>query len=111
MARYKEAIDPGPTSTRLTNIDRPGRAEATAQKEHEQIYPRPGWVEHDAEEIWRRTQDVITEAMQQRGLRAGDTAAIGIANQPETTVVRNRKTGNPVANALVRQHTPPSDYV
>src|SRR5256884_8988247 len=111
MARYKEAIDPGPTSTRLTNIDRPGRAEATAQKEHEQIYPQPGWVEHDAEEIWRRTQDVITEAMQQRGLRAVDIAAIGIANQRETTVVWNKNSGKPVANALVWQDTRVADYV
>ena len=77
VASYIGAIDQGTTSTRFTVFDRSGRAVATAQKEHEQIYPQPGWVEHDAEEIWRRTQDVITEAMQQRGLRAGDMAAIG----------------------------------
>ena len=111
MASYIGAIDQGTTSTRFTVFDRSGRAAATAQKEHEQIYPQPGWVEHDAEEIWRRTQDVITEAMQQRGLRATDVAAIGIANQRETTVVWNRKTGKPVANALVWQDTRVSDYV
>ena len=110
MPSYIGAIDQGTTSTRFTVFDRSGRAVATAQKEHEQIYPQPEWVEHDAEEIWRRTQDVITEAMQQRGLRAGDIAAIGIANQRETTVVWNRKTGKPIANALVWQDTRVSDY-
>jgi glycerol kinase len=108
---YIGAIDQGTTSTRFTVFDRSGRAVATAQKEHEQIYPQPGWVEHDPEEIWRRTQDVITEAMQQRGLRASDIAAIGIANQRETTIVWDRKTGKPVANALVWQDTRVSDYV
>src|SRR6266576_295580 len=111
VASYIGAIDQGTTSTRFTIFDRSGRAVATAQKEHEQIYPQPGWVEHDAEEIGRRTQDVITEAMQQRGLRATDIAAIGTANQRETTVVWNRKTGKPVANALVWQDTRVSDYV
>src|SRR6476620_10290884 len=111
VASYVGAIDQGTSSTRFTVFDRSGRAVATAQKEHEQIYPQPGWVEHDAEEIWRRTQDVITEAMQQRGLQARDIAAIGIANQRETTVVWNRKTGKPVANALVWQDTRVADYV
>jgi glycerol kinase len=111
VASYIGAIDQGTTSTRFTVCDRSGRTVATAQREHEQIYPQPGWVEHDAEEIWRRTQDVITEAMQQRGLRANDIAAIGIANQRETTIVWNRKTGKPVANALVWQDTRVSDYV
>ena len=111
MASYIGAIDQGTTSTRFTIFDRSGRAVATAQKEHQQIYPQPGWVEHDAEEIWRRTQDVITEAMQQRDLRASDIAAIGIANQRETTVVWNKNTGKPVANALVWQDTRVSDYV
>ena len=81
MASYIGAIDQGTTSTRFTVFDRSGRAVATAQKEHEQIYPQPGWVEHDAEEIWRRTQDVIAEAMQQRGLRANDIGAIGYATE------------------------------
>jgi glycerol kinase len=111
VASYIGAIDQGTTSTRFTVFDRSGRAVATAQKEHEQIFPQPGWVEHDAEEIWRRTEDVITEAMQERGLRSGDIVAIGVANQRETTVVWNRKTGKPVANALVWQDTRVSDYV
>src|SRR5205807_10407132 len=76
-----------------------------AQKEHEQIYPKPGWVEHNPEEIWRRTQEVIGEAMQKQSLRPADLAAIGITNQRETTVVWSRKTGKPLANALVWQDT------
>src|SRR5947199_80375 len=111
MADYIGAIDQGTTSTRFIVFDRAGQIVRSAQKEHEQIYPQPGWVEHDAEEIWRRTQDVITEAMQQRGLRATDIAAIGTANQRETTVVWNKNTGKPVANALVWQDTRVSDYV
>src|SRR5207248_8982652 len=90
-------------------FDRSGRIVASAQKEHEQIYPRPGWVEHDAEEIWRRTLQVIEEAMAERALRAKDFAAIGITNQRETTVLWDRKTGKPVANALVWQDTRTAD--
>jgi glycerol kinase len=78
---------------------------SSAQREHEQIYPKPGWVEHDPEEIWRRTQEVIQEAMGARGLRPEDLAAIGITNQRETTVVWHRKTGKPVYNAIVWQDT------
>src|ERR1700676_2066780 len=81
------------------------------QKEHEQIYPRAGWVEHDPEEIWRRTQEVIVEAMQLRGFRPRDLAAIGITNQRETTVVWNRKTAKPVHHALVWQDTRVDDAV
>jgi glycerol kinase len=102
---YIAAIDQGTTSSRFIVFDKSGRIVSVAQKEHEQIYPRAGWVEHDAEEIWRRTQEVIAEAMQQRGLRPKDLAAIGITNQRETTVVWNRKTGRPVHNALVWQDT------
>ncbi|HEX3093511.1 MAG TPA: glycerol kinase GlpK, partial [Candidatus Angelobacter sp.] len=68
-----------------------------------QIYPQPGWVEHDAEEIWRRTEEVIAEAMEQAGLKAADLAAVGITNQRETTLLWNRKTGKPLANAIVWQ--------
>src|SRR5689334_12503775 len=103
MPDYIGAIDQGTTSTRFIVFDRGGRLVASAQKEHEQIYPRPGWVEHDPNEIWRRTADVIGEAMSQRGLRPADLAAIGITNQRETTVVWDRKTGTPVSNALVWQ--------
>src|ERR1700730_17381265 len=111
MASYIGAIDQGTTSTRFIVFDHSGRIVSTAQKEHRQIYPQPGWVEHDAEEIWQRTGEVITTAMQQAGLRPEDLAAIGITNQRETTIVWNRKTGKPVSNALVWQDTRVADYV
>jgi len=109
MASYVGAIDQGTTSTRFIVFDQSGGIVATAQKEHQQIYPQPGWVEHDAEEIWQRTVEVITTAM--HGLRPEDLAAIGITNQRETTVVWNRKTGKPVRNAIVWQDTRVADYV
>src|SRR5205814_9130569 len=86
-------------------FDRSARIAAVAQKEHEQIFPKPGWVEHDALEILRRTEEVIRDALEQRGLRASDLAAIGITNQRETTVLWERQTGKPVANAIVWQDT------
>jgi glycerol kinase len=105
------AIDQGTTSTRFIVFDRSGRVKAVAQKEHEQIYPKPGWVEHNAEEIWQHTREVIAEGMAKGGLQPQDLSAIGITNQRETTVVWNRKTGEPVANALVWQDTRVADYV
>ena len=105
MSQYIGAIDQGTTSTRFIVFDRAGKTVASAQKEHRQVYPQPGWVEHDAEEIWQRTQEVIAEAMDRAGLKAADLAAIGITNQRETTVVWNRKTGKPLANAIVWQDT------
>jgi glycerol kinase len=111
LANYIGAIDQGTTSTRFIVFDRSGRTVAVSQKEHEQIYPQPGWVEHNAEEIWQRTREVIAEAMAKGGLRPRDLAAIGITNQRETTVVWNRKTGKPIANALVWQDTRVADYV
>jgi len=102
---YIGAIDQGTTSTRFMVFDKSARIVAVAQKEHQQIFPRPGWVEHDALEILRRTQEVIGEALQQRGLQASDLAAIGITNQRETTVVWERKTGQPISNAMVWQDT------
>jgi glycerol kinase len=111
VSSYIAAIDQGTTSSRFIVFDKSGRIVSIAQKEHEQIYPRAGWVEHDPEEIWRRTQEVIVEAMQQRGLRPKDLAAIGITNQRETTVVWNRKTSKPVYNALVWQDTRVEDAV
>src|SRR5580698_5940691 len=111
MSNYIGAIDQGTTSTRFIIFDRSGRIVSVAQKEHEQIFPQPGWVEHDASEIWRRTQEVIGEAMQQRGLKPSDLAAIGITNQRETTVVWDRKTGHPVYNTLVWQDTRVRNYV
>ena len=109
MARYIGAIDQGTTSTRFIVFDPSGRIVSTAQQEHRQIYPQPGWVEHDPEEIWQRTREVITTAMS--GLRPEDLAAIGITNQRETTVVWDRKTGKPVANAIVWQDMRVADYV
>ncbi|HJT69403.1 MAG TPA: glycerol kinase GlpK [Terriglobales bacterium] len=105
MADYIGAIDQGTTSTRFIIFDRSGAIVSTAQEEHEQIYPQPGWVEHDPEEIWQRTQSVLARAMQSAKLQPSDLAAIGITNQRETTVVWNRKTGKPVYNALVWQDT------
>ncbi len=111
MADFIGAIDQGTTSTRFLVFDRAGRIVASAQKEHQQIYPQPGWVEHDPEEIWFRTQAVIAEAMEQGGLKPGDLAALGITNQRETTVLWNRQTGKPLANALVWQDTRVADYI
>src|SRR5215472_10121830 len=111
MSNYIGAIDQGTTSTRFIIFDRSGRIVSVAQKEHEQIFPQPGWVEHDPHEIWRRTMDVIEEAMRERSLHASDMAAIGITNQRETTVVWDRHTGRPVHNALVWQDTRVDSYV
>jgi glycerol kinase len=103
MPEYIAAIDQGTTSTRFIVFDAAGRTVACAQKEHGQIYPQPGWVEHDAEEIWQRTEAVMAEAMAQAGLKAADLAAVGITNQRETTLLWNKKTGKPLANAIVWQ--------
>jgi glycerol kinase len=108
---YLGAIDQGTTSTRFMVFDRSGRIVSVAQNEHEQIFPRPGWVEHDPDEIWRRTREVIDAAMQAQGLLPADLAAIGITNQRETTIVWNSKTGRPVHNALVWQDTRVHDAV
>ena len=111
VVQYIGAIDQGTTSTRFIVFNRSGQTVAVSQKEHQQIYPKPGWVEHNPEEIWQNTRLVIAEAMAQAKLRPQDLAAIGITNQRETTVVWNRKTGKPVANALVWQDTRVADYV
>jgi len=111
MATYIGAIDQGTTSTRFIVFDRTGRVVSVAQQEHQQIYPRPGWVEHDPAEIIRRTEDVIAEAMEAKGLRPSDLAAIGVTNQRETTVLWNRKTGVAVYNAIVWQDTRVADAV
>src|SRR5258706_5689518 len=92
-------------------FDKEARVVGMAQKEHEQIFPAPGWVEHSAEELLRCTYEVIARALQQRGLQATDLAAIGITNQRETIVVWERKTGRPVANAIVWQDTRVADEV
>jgi glycerol kinase len=111
MAKYVGAIDQGTTSTRFMVFDKSGHVISVFQKEHQQIYPKPGWVEHDPEEIWQRTEEVVTEAMKAKGLAADDLAGIGITNQRETTVIWNRKTGKPVYNAIVWQDTRTGDYV
>ncbi|HUB81620.1 MAG TPA: glycerol kinase GlpK [Bryobacteraceae bacterium] len=111
MSNYIGAIDQGTTSTRFIVFDRAGRIVSVAQKEHEQIFPQPGWVEHDANEIWRRTEEVVEAALKQKGLRPSDLAAVGITNQRETTVLWDRKTGQPVYNALVWQDTRVDAYV
>jgi glycerol kinase len=111
MTAYLGAIDQGTTSTRFIVFDRTGRIVALAQKEHEQIYLKPGWVEHDPDEIWRRTLEVIEEAMDERALRPNDLAAIGITNQRETTLLWSKSTGRPVHNAIVWQDTRVADDV
>ena len=111
MKNYVGAIDQGTTSTRFMVFDKAARVVSVAQKEHEQIFPRPGWVEHDPLEIVRRTEEVIGQALEQRGLRPADLAAIGITNQRETTVVWERPTGAPLANAIVWQDTRVSEEV
>ena len=111
MPDYIGAIDQGTSSTRFLIFDRAGSVIASAQKEHQQIYPQPGWVEHDPEEIWDATREVIGAAMARSGLRPVDLAAVGITNQRETTVVWERATGRPAANAIVWQDTRVSDYV
>ena len=105
MASYIGAIDQGTTSSRFMVFDRSGKTISAAQEEHEQIYPKAGWVEHDAAEIWHRTRDVITKAMESGGLLPSGLAAIGITNQRETTVVWNKKSGRAVYNAIVWQDT------
>lgn len=111
MPDFVAAIDQGTTSTRFIVFSRSGQVVAAAQREHGQIYPQPGWVEHNPQEIWARTQEVIAEAMRSRGLTAQDLAAVGITNQRETTVVWNRKTGQAVYNAIVWQDTRVGSYV
>ena len=105
MADYAGALDQGTTSTRFMVFDHQGKVVSIDQKEHEQIYPRPGWVEHNAKEIWDRCQDVIAGALSKANLSPSDLAAVGVTNQRETTVVWDRNTGEPVHNAVVWQDT------
>jgi glycerol kinase len=103
MAEYAAAVDQGTTSTRFMVFDHGGQVVSVDQKEHEQIYPKPGWVEHDANEIWQRTQEVIKAGLDK--VKASDIAAVGVTNQRETTVVWDKTTGKPVCNAIVWQDT------
>lgn len=105
MPKYVAAIDQGTTSTRFIIFDHGGNVVAVDQKEHKQIYPKPGWVEHDPLEILKRTQDVIGGALKKGGVLSSEIAAIGVTNQRETTVVWDKKTGKPVYNAIVWQDT------
>jgi glycerol kinase len=105
MTKYVGALDQGTTSTRFMIFDHAGAVVAIDQKEHEQIYPKPGWVEHDANEIWTRSQEVIAGALAKAGITAADLAAVGVTNQRETTLVWNKRTGQPVFNAIVWQDT------
>ena len=105
MADYAGALDQGTTSTRFMIFDHQGKVVSIDQKEHEQIYPRPGWVEHNASEIWERCQEVIRGALSKANLSPSDLAAVGVTNQRETTVVWDRNTGEPVHNAVVWQDT------
>ncbi len=105
MAKYVAAVDQGTTSTRCMLFDHSGGVVSVHQLEHEQIYPKAGWVEHDPMEIWARTQDVVKGALEQAGAKPGDIAAVGVTNQRETTVVWNPKTGKPYYNAIVWQDT------
>jgi glycerol kinase len=105
MADFVAAIDQGTTSTRCMVFDYEGAEVAKAQLEHRQILPQSGWVEHDPQEIWQRTQEVLSSALTQRGLAVTDVAALGITNQRETTVVWDRRTGRPYGNAIVWQDT------
>ncbi|QEH92424.1 glycerol kinase GlpK [Dermacoccus abyssi] len=103
--KYVASIDQGTTSTRCMIFDHDGNVVAVGQMEHEQIFPKAGWVEHDAAEIWDNTRKVCAEALAKKDLDSDDIAAVGITNQRETTVVWDKKTGKPVYNAIVWQDT------
>jgi glycerol kinase len=105
MAEYAAALDQGTTSSRCMIFDHGGQVAAVEQLEHEQIYPRPGWVEHDPNEIWQRCRQVMDAALEKVGGNPSDIAAMGVTNQRETTVVWDRNTGEPVFNAIVWQDT------
>ncbi len=102
---YVLAIDQGTTSSRAIIFDHPGRIVATGQREHEQIFPRAGWVEHDPMEIWESVREVVAQALSKASVNRDQIAAVGITNQRETTVVWNKETGEPVYNAIVWQDT------
>jgi glycerol kinase len=105
MTMYVGALDQGTTSTRFMIFDHGGGIVSVDQKEHEQIFPHPGWVEHDPMEIWQNVRDVIQGALVKSGLSGSQLAAIGITNQRETTVLWDKKTGRPFTNAIVWQCT------
>ena len=110
MNKFILSLDQGTTSSRAIVFDHDGRIISVAQKEFRQIFPSPGWVEHDPEEIWSSQRDVALECIAKAGIGGNDIAAIGITNQRETTLVWNRKTGKPVYNAIVWQDRRTSDF-
>lgn len=109
MSKYVAAIDQGTTSTRCMIFDHGGNVVSSAQKEHRQIYPQPGWVEHDPLEIWESTQEVIRQACHKAAVKPGDIAAVGVTNQRETTIVWDAQTGQPFYPAIVWQDTRTKD--
>ena len=109
--QYIMSLDQGTTSSRCILFDKSGNICASVQKEFRQIFPQPGWVEHDAEEIWATTLEVSRAAMDKLGVSAADIAAIGITNQRETTVIWDKETGRPIANAIVWQCRRTSDII
>ena len=109
--KYIMSLDQGTTSSRCILFDKAGNICASVQKEFRQIYPHPGWVEHDANEIWDTTLEVSRAAMAKLGVAAADIAAIGITNQRETTVIWDKETGEPIANAIVWQCRRTSDII
>jgi glycerol kinase len=111
MTKYIGAIDQGTTSSRFIVFDRSGEILSVAQKDHEQIFPKPGWVEHDPAEIWRNTQEVIGTALARQDLHGSEIAGIGITNQRETTVLWDPISGKPLHNALVWQDTRVNELV
>ena len=110
MEHYILSLDQGTTSSRAVLFDRKGVIRSVAQKELTQFFPRPGWVEHDPEEIWSSQAAVAAEAVSQLGVDGSAIAAIGITNQRETTIVWDRNTGRPVYNAIVWQDRRTSGY-
>ena len=109
MGSYVAAIDQGTTSSRCALIDHHGAIVAMAQREHRQIYPKPGWVEHDPVEIRLNVLGVISEALDQLGASPADIAAVGVTNQRETTLLWSRETGEPLGNAVVWQDVRTAD--
>ena len=105
------SLDQGTTSSRCILFDKAGNICSSVQKEFRQIYPQPGWVEHDANEIWDTTLEVSRAAMAKLGVEAADIAAIGITNQRETTVIWDKETGEPIANAIVWQCRRTADII
>ena len=110
MNGFVLALDQGTTSSRAILFDHSGRPVASAQKEFTQIYPKPGWVEHNPEEIWSSQAGVASEVLAKAGVDSADIAGIGITNQRETAVVWNRITGKPVCNAIVWQDRRTADF-